>query len=85
MTLAVPLSAVSAEGEQSFVWVVDPENHTLQRRSVALGAYHQDQATITDGLRPGDWVVAAGVHMLREGQQVVPVDRQNRQLDLDGE
>lgn len=85
VTLAVPLAAVTAEAGQSFVWVVDPENHLLQRRTVTLGAYHQDQATITDGLRPGDWVVAAGVHMLREGQQVVPVDRQNRQLDLDGE
>lgn len=83
--LAVPLSAVSAEAGQSFVWVVEPDTRTLQRRPVQLGAYHQQQASVLNGLTPGDWVVAAGVHILREGQQVVPIDRQNRSVDLGGD
>lgn len=83
--LAVPLSAVSAEAGQSFVWVVEPDSRTLQRRPVQLGVYQQDSATVLDGLRASDWVVAAGVHMLREGQQVEPVDRQNRSVTLAGE
>lgn len=83
--LSVPLSAVTAEAGQSFVWVVEPDTRTLHRRTVLLGAYHQQQATVLDGLLPGDWVVAAGVHILREGQQIEPVDRQNRRVDLGGE
>lgn len=83
--LSVPLSAVTADGGQSYVWVVEPDSHTLQRRAVRLGVYQQHQATVLDGLQPGEWVVAAGVHILLEGQQVEPVDRQNRSVDLSGE
>lgn len=80
--LAVPLAAVSAEQNQSFVWVVDPATRQVVRTPVQLGAYGQDQATILDGLEADDWVVAAGVHILVEGQQIQPVDRQNRSLTL---
>lgn len=83
--LSVPLSAVTAEAGQSFVWVIDPDTQTLQRRPVQLGAYHQQQATVLDGLQPNEWIVAAGVHKLHEGQRVLPVDRQNRSVDLGGE
>lgn len=83
--LSVPLSAVTADAGQSFVWVVEPESRTLEQRTVHLGAYHQQQATVLAGLQPGEWVVAAGVHILRVGQQVEPVDRQNRSVDLGGE
>ena len=85
LALTVPLSAVSADAGQSFVWVVEPDTRTLQRRAVQLGAYHQQQASVLDGLLPGDWVVAAGVHRLREGQPVLPVDRQNRSVELGGD
>ncbi|MBC7213534.1 MAG: efflux RND transporter periplasmic adaptor subunit, partial [Pseudomonas sp.] len=37
---------------------------------------------VLEGLQPGDWVVAAGGHVLREGQQVRPVDRSNREVNL---
>jgi multidrug efflux system membrane fusion protein len=30
------------------------------------------------GVRAGDWIVAAGGHLLREGELVAPVDRQDR-------
>lgn len=82
--LSVPLAAVTAENKQSFVWVVTPQTRVLQRRLVQLGAYQQERAAILHGLQPDDWVVAAGVHMLREGQQVLPVDRQNRSVNLGG-
>ncbi|NLY58212.1 MAG: efflux RND transporter periplasmic adaptor subunit [Gammaproteobacteria bacterium] len=83
--LAVPLAAVSAEAGQSFVWVVEPTTQTLQRRQVQVGSYQQNQASIVSGLEPDDWIVAAGVHMLLEGQQVLPVDRDNRSVELGGE
>lgn len=83
--LAVPLSAVSAEQDQSFVWVVDPPTQTVVRTPVRMGSYGQEHATILDGLQADDWVVAAGVHILVEGQQVQPVDRQNRSVTIAGE
>ncbi len=85
VALAVPLSAVSSEAEQSFVWVIDPQTRTVQRRPVHMGSYQHERVSILDGLNADDWVVAAGVHMLREGQQVQPVDRDNRSIELGGE
>ncbi|ERI50856.1 RND transporter [Pseudomonas sp. EGD-AK9] len=80
--LAVPLSALSAEQGQPFVWVVEPKEHKVQRRLVRVGAYGDDRVPVLEGLAASDWVVAAGVQVLREGQQVRPVDRDNRNVEL---
>ena len=37
-----------------------------------------DGVAVRSGLKPGDWVVIAGGHLLHEGQAVLPVDRSNR-------
>jgi multidrug efflux system membrane fusion protein len=37
---------------------------------------------VIDGIVPGDWVVATGVHLLRDGQLVKPIDQQNRPVVL---
>lgn len=80
--LAVPLSALSAEKGQPFVWVVEPGANKVQRRLVRVGAYGDDRVPVLEGLSASDWVVAAGVQVLREGQQVRPVDRDNRNVEL---
>ena len=69
----VPIAAVFADdasdSEQSYVWVIDGESSTVSRRPVtpldfsAIGVRVQ-------GVAPGERVVAAGVHSLREGQPV---------------
>ena len=33
-------------------------------------------------LEPGEWVVAAGVHLLIEGQRIKPIDRENRPVKI---
>lgn len=80
--LAVPLSALTAEQGRPYVWVVDPQDSTLKRTLVRIGAYGENSVPVLEGLQAGDWVVAAGVQVLREGQQVRPVDRANRAVRL---
>lgn len=80
--LMLPLSAVSAEDGTAFAWVVDPETSRLQRRPLVMGAYQENRVPIISGLRGDEWVVAGGVHLLREGQRVAPVDRDNRAVTL---
>lgn len=80
--LSVPLAAVSAEGGQAFVWVVDPATSTLHRQPIRIGPFAEDRVPVLEGLKADDWVVAAGVQVLREGQQVRPVDRDNRSVKL---
>src|SRR5690606_2015633 len=42
---------------------------------VEHGPLGSESVDVRGGLRAGDWVVAAGGHLLREGEEVVPVDR----------
>lgn len=78
--LQLPLAAVSAEGDQPYVLKLDPDGRTLRRVEVELGAYGESGVPVLAGLDAKDWVVAGGLHLLRDGQPVQPVDRDNRPL-----
>lgn len=80
--LSVALSAVTAEADQPYVWVVDPKTGQVRRTPVQLGPYGETRVPVLSGLGAQDWVVVAGVHLLRDGQRVRPVDRNNRALAL---
>ena len=78
--LSVPLSAVqrAADGKPASLWVVDPKSHRVHLATVQLGAYADDAVPVLGGIDANAWIVAAGGHLLREGQLVAPVDRDNR-------
>lgn len=80
--LALPLSAIHANGGEPFVWVVEPGTGLALKRPVQLGPYGEERVPVLSGLDKGEWVVAAGVHLVREGQRLRPVDRDNRPVDL---
>lgn len=77
--LSVPLSALQPgpDGGHS-VWVVEPADGTLRSVPVKLGDFGETRVPVLSGLSADDWVVSAGGHLLREGQRVSPVDRDNR-------
>lgn len=77
-SLSVPLSALQRQGNGAAVFVVDQDTRLLRLQPVEVGAYGKDHVPVRSGLEPGDLVVAAGGHLLRAGQAVRPVDRDNR-------
>jgi multidrug efflux system membrane fusion protein len=79
--LSVPLSAVTAENGATYVLRVEA-NNTLKRVPVQVGPYGEASVPVLEGLKASDWVVAAGVHVLRDGEQVRPVDRSNQLVNL---
>lgn len=80
--LSVPLSAVQrGPGSAPAVWVVDPATHKVRLTPVRLGPFAEATAPLLGGVPAEAWIVAAGGHLLREGQVVAPVDRQNRPID----
>ncbi|WP_223486515.1 efflux RND transporter periplasmic adaptor subunit [Pseudomonas sp. A-RE-19] len=81
VALSVPLSAVTAENGATYVWVLGA-NNTLKKAPVRVGAFGEKTVPVLEGLNASDWVVAAGVHVLHDGQQVRPVDRSNRVVNL---
>ncbi|RRJ84564.1 efflux RND transporter periplasmic adaptor subunit [Aestuariirhabdus litorea] len=62
-------SVYSDEQQQSAVFKVG-EGHRLSKQLVEVAGLEGDSIRIAAGLAPGDRIVAAGVHFLREGQQV---------------
>ncbi len=79
--LNVPLSSVSAQGQQAYVLTVNPDN-TVHKAPVTLGAYGRDSVPVLSGLKPSDYVVIGGVHLLREKQKIHPIDRENRPVTI---
>jgi RND family efflux transporter MFP subunit len=67
--LRVPASAVLKEGGEAFVWVVDAPKSTVSLHKVGLS---EDEAGIRvmGGLTVGERIVTAGIHSLKQGQQV---------------
>jgi multidrug efflux system membrane fusion protein len=82
--LRLPLSALTQKDGQAAVWVVDPATRQVHLRRIAIGAYSEDGVPVLSGLRADEWVVAAGAHLLLEGQKVVPIDRDNRPVAMGG-
>jgi RND family efflux transporter MFP subunit len=68
-TLRVPASAVLARDGANFVWVVDQPASTVSLHKVDL-AGDATGARVRAGLYPGARIVTAGIHSLKQGQQV---------------
>src|SRR4029077_4556137 len=67
--LHVPASAVLTRDAESFVWVVDLPASTVSLRRVDLSR-DATGIQVTSGLDAGTRIVTAGIHSLKQGQQV---------------
>ena len=70
--IAIPATAVFSDGSSSdtFVWVCDMSSRTLKRRKVEARHFSDTGLSVQSGLSAGEWVVVAGVHTAKEGQEV---------------
>lgn len=71
----VPHSALQADKQGAFVYVVDKDNKAV-RRSVRIGSATEKGVVIEEGLSGKERVVAAAGAFLREGEIVTPVMQQ---------
>lgn len=81
-TLAIPLSAVFTpkdHANQPKAWLIDEKKHTVAIIPVQLGDPLPGNRIAVTGIKPGQLIVSAGVHRLREGQAVrllnAPIDK----------
>ena len=65
----VPVSAVQLNGDESFVFLVQP-NSTVTRRTVSVTRTVGNVAVIASGVEPGDHVVVEGQLRLIEGSRI---------------
>jgi membrane fusion protein (multidrug efflux system) len=70
--VVVPEQAILMRGNQSFVYVVDPdaEQPVVDQREVVIGARRPGRVEIASGLSAGEAVITHGIVKVRPGQQV---------------
>jgi RND family efflux transporter MFP subunit len=67
----VPMGAVWAEGQKSFVFIYDKKSSTVKKTEVKVERLQNDgNMVISSGLENHSQVVASGVHHLTDGQKV---------------
>ena len=68
--IKLPTSALRQEGQNTAVWVLDEASMTVNSQAVHLGPVDGNEVVVSSGLKPGQKVVSAGVHVLSPGQKV---------------
>jgi len=71
--ISLPASALTAEGKNPAVWVVDPESLTVALKAVEVLRFDPGTVVLSGGLEGGEIVVTAGVQALHPGQKVRPL------------
>lgn len=72
--IAVPMQALLREGEQTYVWKLDRNAGTVRREAVKVATVSGNELVLAAGVQPGDVLVTAGVHLLKDGQKVRVLD-----------
>jgi len=71
LQVVIPETAVfSPDENNTYVWVIDDEVKKVSKREVKTGKLLDSGIEILEGIQPGEWIATAGVHYLKEGQQV---------------
>src|ERR1700683_77874 len=68
--MLVPTAAIQSGAQQSFVYIVQP-NNTVAQRQVTVGPAQGDLTAITKGVSVGEKVVTDGLDKLQPGTKVV--------------
>jgi RND family efflux transporter MFP subunit len=68
--IKVPTSALRQDGQKTAVWVFDAASSTVVSQVVEVATADGNDVVIASGLKPGQQIVSAGVHVLSPGQKV---------------
>jgi multidrug efflux system membrane fusion protein len=70
--IKLPTSALVGKGQQTSVWLFNPQNQKLNSQAVQVAGVDGNEVIVA-GLQQGQQVVVAGVHVVHEGQVVRPL------------
>lgn len=66
----LPLQTLVGDGDQTRVFVYDPDTKQVEQRAVETGRLMAEGIEILQGIQLGEWVVATGAGFLSDGMQV---------------
>jgi RND family efflux transporter MFP subunit len=73
-SLEIPIGAITDRGKGPGVWVVNEKSSKVSFRPVKLLRLGDENAVLSDGVEPGEQIVALGAHLLSDGEQVRVVE-----------
>lgn len=68
--VTLPIASILAEGQNTYVWVVDSSDMSIGKRLVQVETEPGESIRVIDGLEDGETIVAAGVSFFHEGMKV---------------
>lgn len=72
--VSVPLSSVLEKNGESYVWIYNKETSLIKACKVkASEVLLNGTVILSEGPKPGDIVITAGIHSLKEGEKVTPL------------
>jgi membrane fusion protein, multidrug efflux system len=71
--MSIPAKALTRSGSSAAVWIVDPAKSTVSLRPIDILRFDPDHVVVSQGLVPGETIVATGVQALHPGQRVTPL------------
>ncbi|WP_266159642.1 efflux RND transporter periplasmic adaptor subunit [Dyella silvatica] len=69
----LPATALFHQNEKPAVWVVRPNDSTLELRLITVTRYGERDVMVSNGLHAGERVVMQGVHAVSAGEKVEPI------------
>lgn len=78
VTILVPSDAVMSDDGKLTVWKFDPASSKVIRTTIEAGEAPGTSYVVKSGLKSGDLVAVAGIHALKDGQQVKLVEEAAR-------
>lgn len=70
--LTIPLTSVGIDGDQKYVWLVDQTTMLVNKQNITVQDGVGEKVIVTNGLKIGDTVVAAGISSVSAGMKVRP-------------
>jgi multidrug efflux pump subunit AcrA (membrane-fusion protein) len=70
----VPIAAITDRGNGPGVWVLNQKTSTVSFQRVKVLRLNEEYAILSEGVQPGEQIVALGAHLLSDGQQVRVAD-----------
>jgi RND family efflux transporter MFP subunit len=67
---SVPIASIIDLGKGTGVWQLNPQTNTVAFHPVQIHNLTEEEAILSDGVHPGEKIIALGVHLLHDGERV---------------
>lgn len=79
-TLVIPSDAVQGGQGEQFVYAINTEKNTVEKRSIAVGYTRTDYSQIDAGISEGEVIAITGMDKLEDGKEVRLVETQEAEI-----